>query len=118
MPRTSRASDMKWKVKFYKQVNILDKETGKLRQVWYYQFSQFCREKTIFREQLEAVLSGANVLRDRLEMECRYTEKIHTGLRCVHKGQLYEISIAGDTSGRSDTTRFLIERVIDGGVTA
>lgn len=115
MPRMARASDMKHKVKFYKQLNVKDHNTGDIKQVWYYDFSLWCREKIIFREQLERVRSGSNMYRKRLEMECRYTTKITSAHRCVHKGKMYEISIEGDSDGTSDTTRFLIEEMTDGG---
>ncbi len=117
MPRRSRASDMRNKVDFYKQINVRNNNTGEIEQVWKFDFSLFCREKTIFREQLERVRSGSNLYRKRLEMECRYTNRITSAHRCVYRGDMYEISIVGDTSGTSDTTRFLIETMTEGGAT-
>lgn len=113
--RKARASDMRHKVKVYEQVNVRNKTTGALEPRWLYVFSLWCREVTIFREQLEAIHSGAITLRDRLEMETRYTTKLNTTHRVVHLGKLYSVSIAGDTEGTSDRVRFYIERLEDGG---
>lgn len=74
-----------------------------------------CRVKTIYREQLEMVVSGAQTLRDRLEFECRYTEIVTSAHRVEYKGNEYQISIEGDTDGRRRRTRFLGERLVDGG---
>lgn len=115
MPRRARPADMRHKVKFYKQVNVKNFDTGETEQRWKFEFSMYCRERITFREQLEAVYSGANTLRNRLEMECRYTRKITSAHRALFRGDLYEISIAGDTNGKSDTTRFIMEAVQDGG---
>ena len=113
--RNARSSDMRHKVKFYEQVNVRDKKTGVIRAAWRYVFTAWCRRSTIFREQLESVISGAVTYRDRYEMETRYTERINSTLRMVMDGKMYSISITGDTSGTSDRTRFLAERLEDGG---
>lgn len=113
--RKARASDMRHKVKVYEQVNVRNRETGVIETKWRYIFSLWCREVTVFREQLEAIYSGANNMRDRLEMETRYTTKLNTTHRAVHLGKLYNVSIVGDTEGTSDHIRFLIERTDDGG---
>lgn len=113
--RKAKASDMRHKVKIYEQVNVLDRDSGVIKQKWKYEFSVWCREVTIFREQLESVVSGAESLRDRLEMECRYTKKINSKQRAMYDGKLYRISIAGDTEGTSDRIRFLMEALDDGG---
>lgn len=114
--RNARSSDMRHKVKFYEQIHVRDKETKQIKTGWRYVFSAWCRRSTIFREQLESVISGANTYRDRYEMETRYTTKITSAHRMVMDGKMYSISITGDTSGFSERTRFLAERLEDGGV--
>lgn len=113
--RKARASDMRHKVKVYEQVNVVDPRNGTTKTMWRYVFSLWCREVTIFREQLETVVSGAETLRDRKEFECRYTATLTTRHRIVYRGDLYRVSIVGDTEGRSDRIRFLAEAVKDGG---
>ena len=113
--RKAKASDMRHKVRIYEQVNVIDRDSGKINQKWIYAFTVMCREVTIFREQLESVVSGAESLRDRLEMECRYTKKINSAQRALYDKKLYRISIVGDTEGKSDRVRFLMEALTDGG---
>lgn len=116
MPRKSRPSDMRHKVEFYKQVNLKDFDSGETEVAWKYDFSLFCKISITFREQLETVYSGSNTLRNRLEAECRFTNKITSAHRALYKGQLYSISIAGDTDGKSDVTRFIMETLEEGGI--
>lgn len=113
--KRAKASDMRHKVSILEQVNVLDRQSGAITQKWRKSFTVWCREVTIFREQLESVVSGAESLRDRLEMECRYTRKINSKQRAYYDGKVYRISIAGDTSGTSDRIRFLMEALDDGG---
>ncbi|MBK0347892.1 phage head closure protein [Aerococcaceae bacterium zg-ZJ1578] len=113
--KRAKASDMRHKVMILEQVNVLDRQTGAIAQKWRKSFYVWCREVTIFREQLEQVVSGAESLRDRLEMECRYTRKINSKQRALYDGKFYRISIVGDTSGASDRVRFLMEALEDGG---
>lgn len=115
MAKNARTSDMRHKVKILEQVNVMDRETGAVKQKWRYVFSLWCREVTIFREQLEALYSGGETLRDRKEMETRYTTKLNTKHRAVYKGEMYRISIVGDTEGRHDRIRFLMENIKDAG---
>lgn len=115
MAKNARSSDMRHKVKIYEQVNVIDRTTGVIKQKWRYVFTIWCREVTIFREQLEAIYSGAETLRDRREMETRYTTKLNTTHRAVYRGDMYRISIVGDTEGIHDRTRFLMESIKDGG---
>lgn len=115
MSRTARASDMRHKVKVYKQVNIRDNKTGKIRQAWMYDFSIWCKPSTIFREQLEASVSGAETLRNRIEFETRYPTKLTTRNRIVFNDEMFRVSIVGDTDGLHDTVRFLAEALEDGG---
>lgn len=88
---------------------------GTTQPKWRYVFSIWCREVTIFREQLETLVSGASTLRDRKEFECRYTTKLTTRHRVKYRDELYKVSIVGDTSGHSDRIRFLAESLKDGG---
>lgn len=115
MAKNARSSDMRHKVKIYEQINVIDKSTGVIKQKWRYVFSLWCREVTIFREQLEAIYSGAETLRDRREMETRYTTKLKSTHRAVYQGDMYRISITGDTEGTHDRIRFLMESIKDGG---
>ena len=111
--RRVRANDFRHHIQFYKQVDV---PTGRgYRQEWVPAFNLWCREKTIFREQLEGVLSGGNTLRDRKEMETRFTKKLSTLNRFLYQGKMYEVSIVGDTVGDCRAIRFLGEAVIDGG---
>lgn len=115
MPRTAKASDMRHKVKVYEQVNIRDEQTGKLKQVWKYSHSIWCKPSTIFREQLETVVSGAETLRNRLEFETRYPVNLNSNHRIVYNNEMFRVSIVGDTSGTHDIVRFLAESLEDGG---
>lgn len=108
-----RANDFRHHIQFYIQEDI--PTPYGYSQEWVPVFKLWCREKTIFREQLEGVLSGGNTLRDRKEMETRYTPKLTTEYRFTYQGNMYEISIVGDTVGDCKTIRFLGEAVIDGG---
>lgn len=96
-------------------MNVRNKKTGITEQRWLKDFDLWCREKTIFREQLETVISGAEMLRDRLEFECRYTDRLTTRHRILYRGEFYRVSIVGDTGGTSDRVRFLAEALTDGG---
>ena len=113
MARKARSSDMRDKVNVYKQVNVV--VDGKVEQMWLYDFSIWCRERTIFREQLETIVSGAETLRNRLEMETRYPTKLNTTHRIVYKNEMFRVSIVGDTDGTHDRVRFLAEALEDGG---
>ena len=115
MAKRTRTSDMRNKVEFYKQSEIFDYNSGSYILSWGLEFTSWCRETTIYREQLEASIGGANVLRDRKEFITRYNESIDTTLRCKYKGKMYEISIVGDTRGDRRETRFLAEVVLNGG---
>lgn len=115
MARRAKASDMRHKAGVYKQVNVRNPDRGTIEQRWVKDFEIWVRESTIFREQLENVISGAETLRDRIEFETRYTNRIKSSHRLLHKGKLYRISIEGDTDGTMDRTRFLGERIEDGG---
>ena len=116
--RMARKSEMNHKIKVYKQVNVMDKNTGEIKQVWLYDFFVWCRVKPIFREQLEAITNGVQTYRKRLEMETTYTKKsasINATNRIVYDGDQYTVSISGDTSGANKRVRFLAERIEDGG---
>ena len=115
MARRAKASDMRHKVGVYKQVNVRNRERGTIEQKWVKDFDLWVRESTIFREQLEAVFSGAETLRDRKEFEARYTDRLTSAHRVLYKGELYRVSIEGDTDGTMDRIRFLGEVVEDGG---
>lgn len=115
MAKRARTSDMRHKVEVYRQVNVRNKKTGITEQRWLKDFTLWCRKKTIFREQLETVISGAEMLRDRIEFECRYTENLTTRNRVLHNGKFYRVSIVGDTLGTTDRIRFLAESLEDGG---
>ena len=103
MAKRTRTSDLRNKVEFYKQGEIFDYNRGSYILSWRLEFTSWCRETTIYREQLEASIGGANVLRDRKEFITRYNAKID------------EISIVGDTRGDRRETRFLAEVVLNGG---
>ena len=115
MTKRARASDMRHKVGVYKQVNVRHSKTGRIEPKWLFSHSIWCREATIFREQLETDVSGGTALRNRKEFETRYPAKISTRNRIVYKGEMYRVSIVGDTSGTHDRIRFLGERLEDGG---
>lgn len=115
MSRTARASDMRHKVKAYKQVNVRDSETGKIKQMWKYDFYLWCKPSTVFREQLQASVSGAKTLRNRIEFETRYPTRLTTRNRIVYNNEMFEVSIVGDTEGTHNTVRFLAEALEDGG---
>lgn len=114
MARRARSSDMRDKVKVYEQVNVV--ENGVVKQKWIYTFSLWCQDRTVFREQLETAVSGAETLRNRLEMETRYPTKLTTRHRIVFNGEMFRVSIVGDTTGSHDRVRFLAESLEDGGV--
>ena len=113
--KKAKASDMRHKVKVLEQVNEFDPKTGQAIFTWKEVFSLWCREITIFREQLETIVSGGQILSDRLEFECRYTTKLTSAHRVEYRGKMYQVSIVGDTSGLSDRIRFLAEALEDGG---
>lgn len=115
MSRRARSSDMRHKVGVYKQVNLRNKKTAKIEQKWLFSHSIWCREATIFREQLETDVSGGTALRNRKEFETRYPADLSTRNRIEYNGDLYRVSIVGDTSGTHDRIRFLAERIEDGG---
>lgn len=108
-----KANDFRHYIQFYEQKNVMTK-TG-YSQEWIPCFKLWCREKTIFREQLESIVSGGNTLLDRKEMETRYTKKLTTEHRFLYNDKMYEISIVGDTVGDCKTIRFLGEAVRNGG---
>lgn len=117
----AKASEMRQVVKLMKQGSRIDPNTGKITTGWVPEMKNGqpillrCRVKTIYREQLEMVVSGAQTLRDRLEFECRYTNMVTSAHRVEYNGELYQVSIEGDTDGRRKRTRFLGERITDGG---
>ena len=115
MAKRTRTSDMRNKVDFYTQSEVFDYQSGGYVLSWEYAFTSWCRETTIYREQLEAAVGGGNVLRDRKEFITRYNENINTTLCCMYRGIRYQISIVGDTRGDKRETRFLAEAVLDGG---
>lgn len=116
MSRRARASDMRHRIGVYAQVNYVNPETGQAEQMWKHEHDIWARESTIFREQLEGVMSGAINLRNRKEFETRYPTKLTTRNRIVYNDEMYRVSIVGDTSGEHDRVRFLAERLEDGGV--
>lgn len=117
----AKASEMRQPVKLLVQNTTIDPVTGRPKVGWGPMVKDGrevilrCRVKTIYREQLEMVVSGAQTLRDRLEFECRYTEMVTSAHRVEYKGKQYQVSIEGDTDGRRKRTRFLGERLTDGG---
>lgn len=115
MSRRARASDMRHKVGVYKQVNVRNANTGSVEQKWLFTHHLWCRDVTIFREQLEMDVSGGTTLRNRKEFETRYPANLSTRNRIEHNGELYRVSIVGDTTGSHDRVRFLAERLEDGG---
>ena len=115
MAKRPRTSDMRYKTEFFSQREPYGCRSGSYILSWGLEFTSWCRETTIYREQLEASIGGANVLRDRKEFITRYNEKIDTTLRCKYKGKMYEVSIVGDTRGDRRETRFLAEVVLNGG---
>lgn len=115
MARRAKTSDMRNKVGVYRQINVRNKERGTIEQKWIKDFDIWVRELTIFREQLENVISGAETLRDRKEFETRYTTKLNSAHRILYQGKLYRVSIVGDTEGTMDRIRFLGEVIEDGG---
>ena len=62
MAKRTRTSDMRNKVEFYRQSEIFDYNSGSYILSWGLEFTSWCRETTIYREQLEASIGGANVL--------------------------------------------------------
>jgi len=108
-----KANDFRHHIQFYEQVNVPNGRGYSIQ--WEPTFKLWCRERTVFREQLEAVISGGNTYRDRKEMETRFTKKITSGQRFMYEGFLYEVSIVGDTVGDKKYTRFLGETLKDGG---
>lgn len=115
MARQVRTNDMRNKVTFLTQSETFDYNSGSYTLDWTPSFTAWCRETTIYREQLESTLAGGNTLRDRKEFITRYNRNIDTTLRCEYQGKLYDISIAGDTRGDRKETRFLAEAIVDGG---
>ena len=115
LSRRARSSDMRHKVGVYSQVNVRNRSTGNIEQRWLHSHNIWCREITIFREQLETDGSGGTALRNRKEMETRYPADLTTRHRVEIDGGLYRVSIVGDTSGTHDRIRFLAERLEDGG---
>lgn len=111
--RKVRANDFRHHIQFYEQKDIPNGRGYDTQ--WIPVFKLWCREKVIFREQLESVISGGNTLRDRKEMETRYTTKLSTEHRFKYKDNLYEISIVGDSVGDCKAIRFLGEAIVDGG---
>lgn len=78
-------------------------------------FKRWARVKIIFREQLEAVISGANTLRDRLELTLRYCEDIDSTMAFEYRGKMYNVSIVGDKTGLVHEIGLLGESIQDGG---
>lgn len=115
MSRRARASDMRHKVGVYEQINVRNQKNGNIEQRWLYSHHLWCRDVTIFREQLEMDASGGTTLRNRKELETRYPADLSTRNRVEINGELYRVSIVGDTAGTHERVRFLAERLEDGG---
>lgn len=106
---------MRHLVKFYKHQSVWNPQSARYDLQWVHVFDRYCKITPIYREQLKTVIGGASVLRDRQEFTTRYDPQINRKLRCEHEGEMYEISIAGDTRGDLKEVRFLGEAVVDGG---
>lgn len=115
MAKRTRTNDMRNKIQFFKQNELFDYNSGSYTLLWEPIFTAWCKETTIYREQLESTLAGGNTLRDRKEFTTRYNPSIDTTLRCEYMGRRYDISIVGDTRGDKRETRFLAEAITDGG---
>lgn len=109
-----KPNEFRNRLEVYEQVNIQTPYGYETE--WKLAFKCWCRVRTIYRVQLEGIVSGGNTLRDRKEFETRYTNKITTLNRVKYKGDMYEISISGDTEGNRKTIRFLGEALKDGGL--
>lgn len=115
MPRRTKASDMRHVVQFFEQKPVWNPQSARYDNQWVKVFERRCMITPIYRDQLLANLGGANILRDRREFTTRYDPRIGRKLRCKHDGEMYEISIAGDTRGDMREIRFLGEAILDGG---
>lgn len=115
MSKKTRASDFSKRITFYAQTTRFNEETGMTETVYVEVFKRWAKVKVIFREQLEAMVSGANTLRDRLELTLRYAEDIDSTMAFQYKGEFYNISIKGDKSGLRQEISLLGEAIRDGG---
>lgn len=115
LARRTRTSDMRNLVTFYEHKSVWNPQSARYDQSWVPVFDRYCMVTTIYREQLKTELGGASILRDRREFTTRYDPKVTHRLRCKYNGEMYEISIVGDTRGDMKEIRFLGEAVIDGG---
>ena len=93
-----RANDFRHHIQFYEQKDIPNGRGYDTE--WLPVFKLWCREK---------------VIKDRKELETRYTTKLTTEHRFKYKDKMYEISIVGDSVGDCKTIRFLGEAIVDGG---
>lgn len=114
MTRRTRTPDMRDRVEVYKQIDYED-ENGNLQTVWLYDYSLWCRQYPVFREQLEQSNSGSKTLRNRLDFETRFPCRLTTMNRVRFNGKFYRVTIAGDADGQHDRFRFYGESLEDGG---
>lgn len=69
----------------------------------------------MFREQLQVVLEGHTLNRDRIKVTTRYREDLEANMAVGWKGRYYQMSIVGDNAGDGKEVEFLAEEVVDGG---
>ena len=115
MAKKTRASGYTEYIQFYEQVVAFDPEEVRTISEWKPIFKRWAKVHIIFREQLESLISGAQTLRDRVELTLRYTDKISSTMRFEYRGNFYNISIVGDKTGKQEEIGILGEAVVDGG---
>lgn len=116
MAKKSTSSNMRRKVTFYKTEAVWDRMSASYLEKWVPAFTRYCEMTPIYREALKTYIGGGAVMRDRQEFTTRYDPRINRELRCEYGGVMYEISIAGDTTGNLKEVRFLGEAIVNGGM--
>ena len=75
----------------------------------------WAKVETRFREQLQVVLGGQTLNRDRIKVTTRYREDLDSSMAIGWKNKFYQMSIVGDNKGDGKEVEFLAEEVVDGG---
>ena len=75
----------------------------------------WAKVENMFREQLQVVLEGQTLNRDRIKVTTRFREDLDSTMVVGWKGRHYQMSIVGDNKGDGKEVEFLAEEVVDGG---
>lgn len=113
----SKASDYHMSVQFYKKGKpVRDPSSGRLvagepvpyKKIW-------CKEESVFREQLVQHLEGLKINRNRKQLTCRYRTDIDSTMYFKLGNDMYGIDLYGDKKGDRRELFILAEVAKDGG---